>query len=110
MLVVIGRSADARIAGDGVEGFACGCARKQIAGLYHVWQVIPGVGSGIPGDHAVADGKVDVASGEYPPAVVGSRGSRGAAPRQIGDCSVVPSVRAWIVAIGFVRRGNFVTG
>ncbi len=60
-MVVIGRSA-ARVAGHAVEGLARRRPCEIIAGLYHVCQVIPGVGSGIPGDHAVAGGEVNVAS------------------------------------------------
>jgi hypothetical protein len=62
LLVVIGRIAGAKVTGDGVEGLACGRPFEVIAGLYHIWQVIPGVGSGVKGDHAVAGGEVDVTS------------------------------------------------
>ena len=62
MLVVIGRIAGAKVACDSVEGLT-GCRSFEvIAGLYHIWKIVPGVGSGIPGDHAVAGGKIDVAS------------------------------------------------
>ncbi len=72
--------------------------------MNHVWQVAPGVRSRVPGDRAGADGEVDVASGKYPPAVVSSgRGSR-ATRRQVGDCSVVPGVGAWIVAVSLVWK------
>ncbi len=64
LLVVIGRIAGAKVAGDSVEGLACDCTFEVVAGLHHIWQVIPCVGSGIPGDHAVARGEVDVASGK----------------------------------------------
>ena len=62
MLVVIGRSAGGGVACDGVEGLARCRPFEVVAGLYHIWQVVPGVGSGVPGDHAVAGGKIDVAS------------------------------------------------
>ena len=80
---------------------AAGCACKVIAGLYHVWQVTPSVGGRIPGDHAVTDREVDVATSEYPSAVVNTGGGRGAARREIGDRA--PSVGVWIVAPCYVR-------
>ncbi len=61
-LVVIRRSAGSRVARDGVERLARCRASQVIAGLYHVWQIIPGIGSGVPGDRASANGEVDVAS------------------------------------------------
>ena len=71
--------------------------------MYHAWQVAPGVRSRIPGNRAGADGEVDVAAGKYPPTVVGAGRGSGAARRQIGDCSVIPRIGAWIVAPGLVR-------
>lgn len=62
LLVVVGRSARARAARDCVEGLACGRPSKVIAGLHHICQVVPSVGSGVPSDRAVADREVDVAS------------------------------------------------
>ena len=79
------------------------CPSEIIARLYHTCQVTPGIGSGIPGDRAGADGEVDIAACEYPSAVISSGGSSRAARWQIGDRGVVPGVGAWIVAIGFVR-------
>ena len=84
---------------------ARGCACEVVARLYHIWKVVPGVGSRIPSDHAVARGEVDVASCKQPPAVVGAGGSRRASRREISDCSIVPGVGARIVAPGFVRGG-----
>jgi hypothetical protein len=62
LLVVIGRIAGAKVARDSIEGLARCRPFEVIAGLYHIWKIVPGVGSGIPGDHAVAGGKIDVAS------------------------------------------------
>ena len=62
MLVVIGRIAGAKVACDSVEGLARCRPFEVVASLYHIWKVVPDVGSGIPGDHAVAGGKIDVAS------------------------------------------------
>jgi hypothetical protein len=84
---------------------ACGRPREIVARLYHIWEVSPRVGSGVPGDCTVANGEIDVAACKDPSAVVGSRGSSGAARRQIGDRTVVPGVGAWIVAPGLVRSG-----
>ena len=72
--------------------------------MYHAWQVAPGVRSRIPGNRAGADGEIDVAPRKYPPAVVGTGRGSCAACRQIGDCSVIPRIGAWIVAIRFVRE------
>src|SRR5207247_7417758 len=103
LLVIVGTIAGGRVAGDGVERLARSCACEEIAGLHHVCKIRPGVGSGVPGNRAGADGEVDVASGKYPPAVVSSGCRRGAARRQIGDRSIVPRIGAWIVAPGLVR-------
>ena len=102
LLVVIGRRAGSRIAGDGIEGLARGRTSDVIAGLHHICQVTPAVASGVPGDRAGANGKVDVASCKYPSAVVSSGGSSRAARRQIGDRGIVPGVCARIIAISFV--------
>ena len=104
MLVVIGRIAGPKVTGDGVKRLPRCRPLEVVAGLYHIWQVAPSVGSRVPGDHAVAGGEVDIASCKYPPAVISSGGGRRAARRQIGDCSIIPGVGARIVAIGFVRR------
>src|SRR5437868_10017641 len=74
LLVVVGWRAGARSAGDGVKGLARGCAREIIAGLYHVRQVAPSVGSWVPGNRAVADGEIDITSCKYPSAVVNTGG------------------------------------
>ena len=103
LLVVIGGIARPEVAGDGVEGLARGRPFEVIARLYHTRQVIPGVCSGVPGDHAIAGREVDVASCEHPPAVVNTGGGRRAARRQIGNCC--PGVGAWIVAPSVGRRG-----
>lgn len=78
---------------------------EVIAGLDHIWQVIPRIRGGVPGDHAGANGEVDVATRKEPPAVIDTGGGGRAARRQIGDCGIVPGVGAWIVAISLVRRG-----
>jgi hypothetical protein len=48
-LVVIGRMAGAKVAGDDVEGLARSCAFEVIAGVYHIREIIPCVGGRIPG-------------------------------------------------------------
>ena len=73
--------------------------------MHHVRHVSPSVSGRVPCDRAVADGEVDVASCKYPPAAVDIRGGSRAACRQIGDCSVVPIISVWIVAISLVREG-----
>src|SRR5262249_415255 len=93
-----------RVAGDGVEGLTGSCACEVIAGLNHTWKVTPGVGSGVPGDRAGADGKVDVASCKYPFTVVRSGRRSRTTCRQVGDRSIVPGVGNWIVAPSFIRR------
>ena len=100
-MVVVGRIAWAKIAGDGVKGLARGRAFEVVPGLYHICQVVPCAGSRVPGDYAVAGGEVHIASCKYPSAVVGSGGGRRAARRQIGDCR--PGVCVWIVAPGIAR-------
>jgi hypothetical protein len=45
-------SAGGGAAGDGVEGLARSCAAEIIAGLHHIWQITPNVGSRVPGDRA----------------------------------------------------------
>ena len=83
------RRARGRVAGDGVERLARSCSSEIIASLCHVWQVIPGVCSGVPGDRAGANSEVDVAACEQPSAAINSRGSSRAARRQIGDRGIV---------------------
>src|SRR5438094_5511712 len=99
LLVVVGRNTGGGVAGDGVKRLANGCARKGIARLYHVWQVIPGIGSGGPGDRTVAGSEADLATRKYPSTIVNTRGGSRARRRQIGDCGIVPAVGVWIVAV-----------
>ena len=72
--------------------------------MYHVWQVAPAIGDRVPGNRAGADCEVDIASGKYPPAIVGTGRGSGATRRQIGDSGVIPRIGIGIVAISLVRK------